>query len=170
MQKTIRIICSLNWKIYLYLVQNIERTLKAQEVLSKKKTKNRFKTLGVLAFENKQTCKKYKGPRGSCIRKPRSISLLNFLVPRSITGGPAYYVLHPQKGVTICRFLTYQAFKNREGIISRNHSYWGITDVGILNPQNNLWTNSLIRVQFIHFFLLLLVSYFDEMVICFNIW
>ena len=37
-----------------------------------------------------------------------------------IAGGPAYYVLHPQKGITICLFfLTYQAFKNREGIISR---------------------------------------------------
>ena len=33
----------------------------------------------------------------------------------------------------------------------RNHfpknSYWGITDLGILVSQNNLWTNSLIRVQ-----------------------
>ena len=35
------------------------------------------------------------------------------------TGGPAYYVLHPQKGITICLFLTYQAFINREGIIYR---------------------------------------------------
>ena len=26
-------------------------------------------------------------------------------------GGPAYYVLHPQKGITICLFLTYQAFE-----------------------------------------------------------
>ena len=35
-------------------------------------------------------------------------------------GGPAYYLLHPQKGIAICLFfLTYQAFKNREGIISR---------------------------------------------------
>ena len=32
-------------------------------------------------------------------------------------GGPAYYVLHPQKGTPICLFLTYQAFINREGII-----------------------------------------------------
>ena len=36
-----------------------------------------------------------------------------------IAGGPAYYVLHPQKGITICLFLTYQAFRNREWIISR---------------------------------------------------
>ena len=27
------------------------------------------------------------------------------------------------------------------------HSYWGITDLGILVSQNNLWTNSLNRVQ-----------------------
>ena len=33
--------------------------------------------------------------------------------------GPAYYVLHPQKGITICLFLTYQVFRNREVIISR---------------------------------------------------
>ena len=33
--------------------------------------------------------------------------------------GPAYYVLHPQKGITICVLLTYQAFKNREGFVSR---------------------------------------------------
>ena len=39
--------------------------------------------------------------------------------PTIIAGGPAYYVLHPQKGITICLFLTYQAFRNREGIISR---------------------------------------------------
>ena len=33
---------------------------------------------------------------------------------------PAYYfALHPQKGITICVFLTYQAFKNREGIVSQ---------------------------------------------------
>ena len=35
-------------------------------------------------------------------------------------GGPAYYVLlHPQKDITIWIFLTYQAFKSREGIISQ---------------------------------------------------
>jgi len=31
-------------------------------------------------------------------------------------GGPAYYVLHPQK---FAFFLTYQVFRNREGIISQ---------------------------------------------------
>ena len=35
--------------------------------------------------------------------------------------GPAYYVLHPQKGITICVFLTYQAFKNQEGIVSQTN-------------------------------------------------
>ena len=36
--------------------------------------------------------------------------------------GPAYYVLHPQKGITICLFfLTYQAFKKREGIVSQTN-------------------------------------------------
>ena len=39
----------------------------------------------------------------------------------SLTGGPAYYVLHPQKGITICVFLTCQAFKNREGIVSQTN-------------------------------------------------
>ena len=36
--------------------------------------------------------------------------------------GPAYYVLHPQKGITICLFfLTYQVFKNREDIVSQTN-------------------------------------------------
>ena len=39
----------------------------------------------------------------------------------SKAAGPAYYVLHPQKGITICLFLTYQAFKNREGIVSQTN-------------------------------------------------
>ena len=43
-----------------------------------------------------------------------------------IAGGPAYYVLHPQKGITICVFLTYQAFKNREGIVSRKNLAEGL--------------------------------------------
>ena len=33
--------------------------------------------------------------------------------------GPEKNVLHPPKGITIWDFLTYQAFKSREGIISR---------------------------------------------------
>ena len=36
-------------------------------------------------------------------------------------GGPAYYVLHPQKGITICLFFTYQSFKSREGIFSQTN-------------------------------------------------
>ena len=40
--------------------------------------------------------------------------------------GPAYYVLHPQKGITICVFLTYQAFKNREGIVSQTNLSEGL--------------------------------------------
>ena len=39
----------------------------------------------------------------------------------AIAAGPAYYVLHPQKGITICLFLTYQAFKNREGVVSQTN-------------------------------------------------
>ena len=45
------------------------------------------------------------------------------------------------------------AFFNLPGLQKpgRNHfpknSYWGITDLGILISQNNLWTHSLIRVQ-----------------------
>ena len=41
----------------------------------------------------------------------------------STTAGPAYYVLHPQKGITICVFLTYQAFKNRKGIVSQTKDW-----------------------------------------------
>ena len=41
-------------------------------------------------------------------------------------GGPAYYVLHPQKGITIYLFWTYQAFRNREGIISRKNFTEGL--------------------------------------------
>ena len=37
--------------------------------------------------------------------------------PSSIAAVPDYYVLHPRKGFTIWLFLTYQAFKNPEGII-----------------------------------------------------
>ena len=50
---------------------------------------------------------------------PRLRSVKKQIKNNSTTGGPAYYVLHPQKGFTICLFLTYQAFRNREGIISR---------------------------------------------------
>ena len=88
-------------------------------------------------------------------------------------GGPAYYVLHPQKGITICLFFKLPGLQKP----GRNHfsknSNWGITVLGILVSQNNLWTNSLIRVlkAIVHTFcFLLLVSYFNEMVICFNIW
>ena len=48
-------------------------------------------------------------PSATCVLRDR---LMVFT-----TGGPAYYVLHPQKGITIF-FLPYQAFKSREGIIS----------------------------------------------------
>ena len=35
-------------------------------------------------------------------------------------GGPAYNVLHPLKGITICPFfLTYQAFKSQEEMFSQ---------------------------------------------------
>jgi len=51
-------------------------------------------------------------------------NLLNYVSSRfnlfdilKATGGPAYYVLYPQGGITICIFLTYPAFKSREGII-----------------------------------------------------
>ena len=36
-----------------------------------------------------------------------------------LADGPAYYVLHPQKVLPFAFFLTYQASKNQEGIISR---------------------------------------------------
>ena len=81
MQETIRIICSLNWKIYVFLVKNIERTFKAKrfsqlipERSLDNKTARRFRALGVLA-----------------LKKPRSISVLNFLVPRSIKTPPFKY-------------------------------------------------------------------------------
>ena len=45
----------------------------------------------------------------------------NFIYKGRFTNaaGPENNVLHPQKGITIWDFLTYQAFKSREGIISR---------------------------------------------------
>jgi len=46
---------------------------------------------------------------------------LTALLVSPFTGGPAYYVLHPQKGITICPFLTYPAFKSREGIFSQTN-------------------------------------------------
>ena len=49
----------------------------------------------------------------------RNMSIVTML--EHITAGPAYYVLHPQKGITIWLFLTYQAFKNREGIVSQTN-------------------------------------------------
>ena len=95
---------------------------------------------------------------------PQVFHLL-YLVPTP--GGPAYYVFHPQKGITIWIFLTYQAFKSR----GRNHfpknSCWVIKDLGILDSQIH-WLGYKAIVH--TFCFLLLVSYFNEMVICFNIW
>ena len=53
-----------------------------------------------------------------------------------------YYT--PKKVLPFAFFLTYQVFKNREGIISRKILAEGL---GILVSQNNLLTISLIRVQ-----------------------
>ena len=39
----------------------------------------------------------------------------------SNTAGPAYYVLYLQKGITICVFLTYPAFRNLEGNVSQTN-------------------------------------------------
>ena len=38
-------------------------------------------------------------------------------IPHNFAAGPALFPLHPQKGLAICNFLTYQAFKSREGIV-----------------------------------------------------
>ena len=40
-------------------------------------------------------------------------SILNTLTYN--TGGPAYYVLHPQKGITICVFLTFLTRPSKTG-------------------------------------------------------
>ena len=92
-------------------------------------------------LETVQCCAGQQGrpPRqevpGSAESSTRSTVEMN-LMHVTNTGGPAYYGLHlhPQKGITICIFLTYQAFKTREGIFS-------------LDSQNNLWTNLLIGIQ-----------------------
>ena len=57
--------------------------------------------------------------------------------------GPENNVLHPSKGITIWDFLTYQAFKRREGIISRKK----IKDKSILNSQNEFQAISLTGVR-----------------------
>ena len=88
------------------------------------------------------------------------------------TAGPAYYVLHPQKGITICVFLTYQAFKNREGIVSRKNLAEGLQIyVFLFHKIIYGQIHCLGYKAIVHTFcFLLLVSYFNEMVICFNIW
>ena len=45
----------------------------------------------------------------------------NGLVVHAKAGGPAYYVLHSQKVLPFAFFLTYQAFKNWEGIVSQTN-------------------------------------------------
>ena len=59
--------------------------------------------------------------KGSCQLKKKMPTYGNFNPSfNDIAAGPAYYVLHPQKGIYICVFLNYHAFKNknREGIVS----------------------------------------------------
>ena len=48
-----------------------------------------------------------------------SLAHVSMSLPHLNAAGPENNVLHPQKGITIWDFLTYQAFKSREGIISR---------------------------------------------------
>ena len=60
------------------------------------------------------------------------------------TAGSAYYVLHPQKDITICVFFNLPSFKNREGIISRKFL---LSDLGILVSQNDIWTNSCVKSE-----------------------
>ena len=55
------------------------------------------------------------------MRSSKDASEFLYESSRYIAAGPAYYVLHPQKGITICLFLTYQTFKNREGIIPQTN-------------------------------------------------
>ena len=78
-----------------------------------------------------------------------------------------YYT--PRKGITICLVFNLPGLQKP----GRNHfpkilAEW--LKIGFLVSQNNLWTYSLIRVQgdcpFIFF--LLLVSYFNVMVICYT--
>ena len=57
--------------------------------------------------------------------------------------GPAYHVLHPAKGITICRFLlNYQTFKSRERIFSqKNLAAW--FNIGHLWVETNKNMNDL---------------------------
>ena len=98
--------------------------------------KNKFKHVKTIIYKLITNTWLYKR------QEAKSGDGLSRLLGGDIAGGPAYFVLHPQKGITIAFFLHK---------LSRNHfpknSYWGITDLAILISQNNLWTNSLIKVQ-----------------------
>ena len=76
--------------------------------------------------------------------------------------GPALFRLHSQKGLTICIFQTYQAFKTREGIVFWKNLTKCLKILVFWIKKNKLQTISLIGVQgHVNIFLLLLVvSYF----------
>ena len=81
-----------------------------------------------------------------------------------------YYTPPPKKRFIPFVFSTYQAFKNPEGIVSRKNLAVEISSC--FDSQNKLEKNSLIGLQgdYVYICFLLLVSYFNMMVICFNIW
>ena len=59
-----------------------------------------------------------------------------------IAAGQAYYVLHPQKDITICIFLTYQAFKSLEGVVFRQILLSSLSDLWLDTyewKQTKMW-------------------------------
>ena len=75
-----------------------------------------------------------------CLEKGSGLSVYK-------AAGPAYYVLHPQKGITICVFLTDQVFKNREGIVSQTNLAW-LSDLRFDTyewKQTKIWMIYLLR-------------------------
>ena len=65
---------------------------------------------------------------------------------RSRAAGPAYYVLHPKKGINICVFLTYRPSKTGKESFPKK-SCRVFKDLVVFDSQNKLETNSLIGVK-----------------------
>ena len=108
--------------------------------------------------------------RYSCISGRRLLSCIFILF--STTGGPAYYVLHPKKRYLHFFKLTRPGLQKPGRNFFLKNSCWVIKDQGILNSQNNLdkfidwWYKAIVHT----FCFFLLVSWFNVMGICFNIW
>ena len=87
-----------------------------------------------------------------------------------LAAGPAYYVLHPKNGIPICVFFNLPGLQKPGRKRFPKKSRW-VWDLVVFDSQNKLDKNSLIGVQGdCQYILFFSVSYFNVMVICFNIW